>query len=152
MRNTRATIMSNFEVAPATGCHHWLGTVDKDGYPLVKWNGKTHRALRLLWLFRTGQAPPARVMIMHKCDNPACVNQDHLALGSALDNRRDCIAKGRHATGAQITQNRNTATGDRHGSKTCPQSVRRGVAHHGFGKPATAARDEKGRFTRGEMA
>ncbi len=42
---------------------------------------------------------PAGDMVLHKCDNPPCVNPDHLFLGNALINRRDCLAKGRTARG-----------------------------------------------------
>ena len=56
---------------------------------------------------------------MHKCDNPSCVNPEHLVSGTAKDNAADRAKKGRN----------NSPTGKFHGSKTCPGRLPVGSCH-----------------------
>jgi len=65
--------------------------------------GKTELAHRVAWEFVHGPIPTDKrtgkpFVILHLCDNPACCNVDHMALGSSNENNQDCIAKGRHAS------------------------------------------------------
>jgi hypothetical protein len=49
-----------------------------------------------------GEIPEGQV-IMHACDNPGCINPDHLRRGSQGDNLNDCVAKGRHnSSGSEV--------------------------------------------------
>lgn len=80
---------------PNSGCSLWLRSVDKDGYGWAHWSGRTRRAHILAWEGSSGPAPSG-LCVCHKCDNPSCVNVDHLWLGTNADNVRDRDDKGRH--------------------------------------------------------
>lgn len=76
------------------GCHIYNGSWDSGGYGMVWFKGKGIKAHRAAWTIIKGPIPQGR-MILHKCDNPACVNVEHLFLGNQTDNMRDMISKGR---------------------------------------------------------
>ena len=82
------------------GCWEWVGPRFASGYGAFHSPGlprRTLRAHRVAWeLFRC--PIPDGLYVLHRCDNPPCVNPDHLFLGSMGDNNRDCVAKGRHRT------------------------------------------------------
>ena len=80
---------------PNTGCWLWLGATDKGGYGRV-WGSDRRSVLahRRSWELRRG-AIARGVLCLHRCDTPACVNPEHLFLGSYRDNTRDMVAKGR---------------------------------------------------------
>lgn len=105
-RSEMARFMSFVRKDEVSGCWVWTGTRKEFGYGLFNRRETAHRAsIRL----HTGKAPPPRMHVMHICDNPPCVNPDHLRIGTALDNTRDMIAKGRNVI-ARGTQLRNVVT------------------------------------------
>jgi len=63
-------------------------------YGSLAFRGKSYLAHRASWKLHNGDIPE-RMWVLHKCDNPSCVNPDHLFLGTALDNQRDKLEKGR---------------------------------------------------------
>lgn len=75
-------------------CWEWRGARRETGYGLVRINGALRRAHRVSWEIRFGVIT-GDYAVCHKCDNPPCVNPDHLFLGSAKDNTNDCIKKQR---------------------------------------------------------
>jgi hypothetical protein len=81
---------------PMSGCWLWEGVETRHGYGQIRHNGPKIMAHRASWLIHRGEIPPG-LLVLHKCDTPACVNPDHLFLGTALDNGRDRVKKGRSA-------------------------------------------------------
>ena len=82
-----------------SGCIEWKGNRLPKGYGyLRKGPAKEGKILahRAAFLLKHGDIPEGRV-VMHKCDNPSCVNPDHLMLGTQQDNVRDMVAKNRHS-------------------------------------------------------
>jgi hypothetical protein len=77
-----------------SGCWLWLGGKHKTGYGHYRFNGKIQTAHRVMWLKTFGEIP-AGMCVCHKCDNPQCINPDHLFLGAHLDNMLDRDKKGR---------------------------------------------------------
>ncbi len=79
-----------------SGCWIWLGASAGNGYGHISVNGKAIRVHRWSYSHFIGPIPEG-LHVCHSCDVPACVNPAHLFLGTALDNKRDEIAKGRQA-------------------------------------------------------
>jgi hypothetical protein len=75
------------------GCWGWTGRKNYSGYGLFWYEGRMVRAHRFTFYYINKRFP--NNFILHKCDNRACVNPDHLIEGSQQDNIADCKAKGR---------------------------------------------------------
>lgn len=87
-------------------CWLWHGAKTKTKYGFM-WcfrNGvrRTVFAHRIAYALKHGMVPGDK-MVCHKCDVKLCVNPDHLFLGTAADNNRDCIAKGRDGIPLTLT-------------------------------------------------
>lgn len=78
------------------GCWEWQGGKNcKGGYGRIKFGYDHHLVHRISYEYHYGKIPDG-MEICHHCDNPICVNPEHLFLGTRSDNMRDMFAKGRH--------------------------------------------------------
>jgi len=90
-------ILANIEINEVTKCWKWkfIKPNAKHAYVHVFHNGKgimLHRHAYTLW-----HGPiPTGLFVCHKCDNSKCCNPDHLFVGTATDNVRDMVSKGRN--------------------------------------------------------
>lgn len=110
---------------PNSGCWLWLGSTKRGGYGQISAGGRGGKNLSAhrVSLDLAGINVPDNLHVLHRCDNPACVNPDHLFVGTQADNMRDMHAKGRANTDKSMLI-----------GKPRPGRIVRGVEHWHFGK------------------
>lgn len=79
-------------------CWLWTGAKDRYGYGLMTWRGKVRLVHRVVWELGFGEIGHG-FSIMHTCDQPGCVNPNHMKLGTHQQNMLDCAAKRRTTLG-----------------------------------------------------
>ena len=87
----KVDIRSEDECWEWKGSRHW-----KWKYGHFKLNGKTISSHKVFYEMSKGKIPEG-LLVLHKCDNPPCVNPNHLFLGTNDDNMKDMATKGRSA-------------------------------------------------------
>ncbi len=96
-------------------CWNWLGASHKQGYGIITHRGKPFGAHRVSYFIRFNNIND-NLHCLHKCDNPKCVNPNHLFLGTHQDNVSDREKKGRN----------NPPKGDKHWVRLHPEKIKRG--------------------------
>ena len=81
-------------ISDPESCWEWKGHKNKDGYGRFVSNKKRYVSSRFSYTISKGDIPDD-LLVCHSCDNPSCVNPEHLFLGSYTDNNRDTVNKGR---------------------------------------------------------
>lgn len=94
--------MEKVEVLDSESCWNWKGSLGGLREQRARFGlfGKNRAAARVMWILLHGEIPKG-LNVCHKCDNPKCVNPNHLFLGTQIDNILDCKNKGRIAKGEQ---------------------------------------------------
>ena len=95
----KATLFNRSRLAE-NGCWEWVGYFGSGGYGMMSRNGKNQRAHRISYEAYKGPIPKGMV-IRHTCDNPACINPDHLIVGSQKDNVADREARNRRVVNGE---------------------------------------------------
>lgn len=98
-------------------CWLWIGAKNSAGYGNFAVDRKYLNAHRMSWILLNGDIPNSMV-IRHTCDIPACVNPNHLLIGTHLDNRNDMVSR------------RRDARGERHPARYKPSYLKRGEDSH----------------------
>jgi hypothetical protein len=85
-----------------TPCIEFQGKRTRDGYGYVVVKGKTVYAHRTAYCEANGVTMDSIKgwLVRHRCDNPPCINPEHLLIGTVADNSRDMVERGRGRSGA----------------------------------------------------
>ncbi len=97
-------------------CWVWTGATTYQGYGKMNIRGVRNFTHRISWEIHNGPVPDG-LWVLHKCDFTTCCRPDHLFVGTNQDNTADSTTKGRRASG------------ERHGTHTKPETLKRGDEH-----------------------
>jgi len=90
--NYEGTLKPNMD----SKCHEWTAYKNNYNYGQIKINKKSVGAHRLAYQLWVGPIPADKPQVNHHCDNPPCVNPEHLYAGTAKENMKDRDVRGRN--------------------------------------------------------
>lgn len=123
--SNRCNLLGNIKKTDSH-CWEWqkatVGPSNKFKYGIIKIHTEKRKVLahRLSYEIFKGKFDPD-LFVCHHCDNPLCINPEHLFLGTNLDNSQDSIKKGRQFPIRSVAHLRK---GISHGGKLCPDDVK----------------------------
>lgn len=93
-------LQSKIAINGLTGCWEWTASLTENGYGQFRFRGTRELAHRVSWILFRGEIPRdgsryGTMNVLHRCDNPRCVNPGHLFLGDQHVNAKDSVSKGR---------------------------------------------------------
>jgi hypothetical protein len=99
--DVRSRLEENSIPLTECGCLIWMGRLNTMGYGRLSVNGHDQYVHRASYELDVGKIPHG-MNVLHRCDTPACINPDHLFLGTHGDNVADKVAKGRQLRGQGV--------------------------------------------------
>ena len=99
----KAYLLSRIEIKD-NGCWEWVKSKTSHGYGNFRDADKIKMAHKESYKLFVGSVPKG-IFVCHHCDNPSCINPDHLFLGTHKDNMMDMVNKGRHRSIPQYNNN-----------------------------------------------
>lgn len=105
-----ARFWSRVSVGRRDECWEWRGSRDGKQYGTFTVGSAPWGSHRLAWVLVHGSIPDG-LHVLHRCDNPPCVNPHHLFLGTHLENMQDMVRKGRHKWRLRERKNFDPSTG-----------------------------------------
>lgn len=120
-------------------CWIWLGyKTQRQGYGMPKFHGKHVMAHRVSLEIKLNRSIREGYLSCHTCDNPSCVNPDHLFEGTHIENMIDKCNKGRQAKG------------EMNGTKLHPETTAKGIRNAKAKLTDDQIRDIRYRYDNGE--
>lgn len=107
--NTSERLLIELIRDPGDECIEWSGAKSSNGYGKVSSGGKVVLATRYAKAYADGiEIPPRTTVCRHTCDNPPCVNPNHLLWGTMKENAKDSFDRERAAVGNRLPQSKMT--------------------------------------------
>jgi hypothetical protein len=136
-------LMEKIEIDESTQCWNWTGAINANGYGNFFLDGKYIAAHRASYQIHKGPIP-AFNFVLHGCDNPRCINPEHLFVGTQKDNMDDMTNKNRRSQGqphsVAIKNGWTTDVRDKHSKWV---KSRRAQEHNALADAAGVPRDWK---------